>query len=131
MQWLICLSEEPNGCLRIYREDVEGVEQGTLLEFIPENSDLPRDMVLEFANEIVKLWNKKVEMEIAMNKSRFVKCCSCSIPIEINKDGFIIDGGEINVSFGYGSTLDGDTLKGFICDKCAGNLKDVDKKSEF
>jgi len=44
---------------RIFREDFEGYEHATLLEFNPPNSDLPGCMSLEFAEEIVKMWNER------------------------------------------------------------------------
>ena len=44
---------------RIFREDCEGYELATLLEFNPDNSDFPVSMALEFAEEVVKMWNER------------------------------------------------------------------------
>lgn len=46
---------------RIYREDVEGVEDGTLLTFDPIDTDLPIEMVRRFAEDICEYWNTKEE----------------------------------------------------------------------
>ena len=56
-KWLVGI-EDFGDRFRIFRADVEGYEQGTLAEFIPENSDLPHCMALGFAQECVRLWNE-------------------------------------------------------------------------
>jgi hypothetical protein len=34
-------------------------EMAVLLEFVPDNSDLPISMVSEFSEQMVKLWNER------------------------------------------------------------------------
>ena len=58
-----------------------------------------------------------------------VKCCKCSKVIIIDENGFIIDAGEINISFGYASTLDGNEYRGYLCDDCLKTLKHLKCKT--
>ena len=61
-------------------------------------------------------------------KSKFVKCCRCEVPIEIDKNSFINGGGEVKIVFGYGSTNDGSIYEGFICDYCFSTLLHLKEK---
>jgi len=54
--WPIELQEN-DGKLEIWRSDTVGFEMGILFEFVPEHSDLPKEMVKSFAEQLVKLWN--------------------------------------------------------------------------
>jgi hypothetical protein len=56
-------------------------------------------------------------------KSKFVKCCICEMPIEIDKMEFIVGGGTAEFVFGYGSMYDGSKYNGYVCDKCFGKLR--------
>lgn len=57
--WKVDIEDLKDNCFRIYREDVEGVEDGTLLTFDPIDTDLPIEMVRKFAEDIVKYWNTR------------------------------------------------------------------------
>jgi hypothetical protein len=60
-----------------------------------------------------------------------MNCCICGKTIEKDKHDFLIGGSTVVVDSGFGSTHDGETRKGFICDDCIPTLKHCTMRSEF
>lgn len=58
-----------------------------------------------------------------------MKCCICSKKIEKCPIGSLDEGGHVILEFGFGSKHDGEIKKGYICDECTNNLKNLRTKN--